>query len=215
MTTKALATANGPPAAEGSCAAQARIRVNRTAAAPSLTETLGLDQEPQAPRYAGFAQERDHRDRVGRGDKRAEDERGLDRPPEPIGHPAGNDRCAERDADSRQRDHGQKIAPEFAPVQVQCRLEQERRQDDVENEVVRQRETGVDAKRRQRRPCEREPHRIGQPEPARGERNQDGEAEQRQGADDEDVHAGCFSGAGRGGEPEEPAFPPIAGVLRD
>ena len=69
-----------------------------------VDQALGLDQEPQPAGYAGFAQERDHRDRVGRGDQRAEDERGLDRPAEPVVHPAGDDRSAERNADSRQRD---------------------------------------------------------------------------------------------------------------
>jgi hypothetical protein len=59
---------------------------------------------------------------------------------------------------------------------------------------MRQRETGVDAKRRESRACEREPHRIGQPQPARGERDQDRKAEQGEGANEQDVHGRLSSG---------------------
>ena len=42
---------------------------------PIVDETLGFNQEPQPAGHAGLAQKRDHRNGVGRGDQRAEDER--------------------------------------------------------------------------------------------------------------------------------------------
>jgi len=66
---------------------------------------------------------------------------------------------------------------------------------------MRQRETGVDAKRRERGACEREPYRIGQPQPARRKRDQDRKAEQSKGSDEQDVHGRLFSGASQSEKP--------------
>ena len=124
----------------------------------------------------------------------------FDPPAEKMEEPARDDRRAEGDAERRQRDDENEIALEFAPVEVERRLEQERRQHDVENEVVRQRQPRIDAEQRQRRARERKPDRIGQSQPPRGERDEDGEAEQAEGANEQDVHGAPSNGASWKGE---------------
>ena len=48
-----------------------------------VEQALALDQQPEPAGDAGLAQQRDDRDRIGRGDQRAEGERGSERPAEP------------------------------------------------------------------------------------------------------------------------------------
>ena len=182
--------------------------MNRTAAAPSLSEALGLDEQSQPAGHFRLAQERDHRDRVGGGDERAEDERRFDPPAEKMEEPARHHPGAEADAERRQRDDEDEIALQRAPMDIERRLEQERRQDAVEDEVVRQRQSRIDAEQRQRRPCEHQPHRIGQPQPTRRERDQDGEAEQAERANEQDVHgAPCLAALARKGNRAAPLLP--------
>ncbi len=105
----------------------------------------------------------------------------------------GYDGGAESDADRRQRDHGREIALELAPAQVERRLEEERRQDEVEDEIVGQRQACVDPKRGERCACKHEADRVGQPKPPRGERNENREAEQTKGAEEQDIHGACLA----------------------
>ncbi len=85
------------------------------------------------------------------------------------------------------------IAPQIAPAQVERRLEQERRQDDVEDEVVGQRETGVAARGGERRARKHEADRIGQAQTARRERDENRKAKQAQRAKQQNVHASCLT----------------------
>ena len=82
---------------------------------------------------------------------------------------------------------------QIAPAQVQRRLEQERRQDDVEDEVVGQREAGMAAGGGERRARQHEADRIGQTQAARRERDQNREAKQAQRAKQQNVHAACLA----------------------
>ncbi len=100
---------------------------------------------------------------------------------------------AERDPDRRQRDDRNEIAAQIAPAQVERRLEQERRQDDVEDEVVGQREAGMAARGGERCARQHEADRIGQTQAARRERHQYREAKQAQRAKQQNVHASCLA----------------------
>ena len=100
---------------------------------------------------------------------------------------------AERDPDGRQRDHRNEIASQIAPAQVERRLEQERRQHHVEDEIVGQRKAGVAARGGERRAREHEADRIGQTQTARRERDQNRKAKQAQRAKQQNVHASCLA----------------------
>ena len=104
-----------------------------------VEQALGFDEEAEAAGDARFLDERDDRDRIGRADQRPENEGGFERPAEQCHEPACHDERAQRDPDRRQREHRNEIAAEIAPAQVQRRLEQERRQHHVEDEIVGQR----------------------------------------------------------------------------
>ena len=122
-----------------------------------VDEAFGLDQEPQPPGHAGLAQKRDHRDRVGGGDQRPERQRRLDPPAEDINERPRHDGGAEEDSDRGETEDWDEVAPQIDPVDIQRRLEQQRRQDDVEDEVVRQREAGVDAEKASDAPARTRP----------------------------------------------------------
>ena len=172
-----------------------------------VEQTLGLDEEAEAASHSRFLDERDDRDRVGRADQRPEDERGFKRPAEQGHESARDDGRAERDPDCRQRNDRNEIALQIAPAQVQRRLEQERRQDDVEDEVVGQREAGMAARGRERRAREHEADRIGQTQAARRERHQNREAKQAQRAKDaERLPCVLSNGALRKEEPGRPRY---------
>jgi hypothetical protein len=186
------AESGGKPAAgdyeKGHGGGKRALRVSRVVGRPDedereqdrggavVEQALGFDEEAQPAGHARFPQERDDRDRVGRADQRAEDESGFERPAKPDGEPARHDERAEHDPHGRQRDHRNEIALEIAPAQVQRRLEQERRQDNVEDQVVGQRQARLAAGGGERRPGEHEADRIGQAEAARGKRDQNREA---------------------------------------
>ena len=158
-----------------------------------VEQALGLDEEAEAASHSRFFDERDDRDRVGRADQRPEDERGFKRPAEQGHQSACHDERAERDPDGRQRDDRNEIAVQIAPAQVERRLEQERRQDDVEDEVVGQREAGMAARGGERRARQHKTDRIGQTQTARRERDQNREAKQAQRAKQQNVHASCLA----------------------
>ena len=73
-------------------------------------------------------------------------------------------------------------------MQVQRRLEEERRQDDVEDQVVGQFEARIGSGCGERRAREHETNRVGQAEASRGQRDEKGEAEQSERPKYEDVH---------------------------
>ena len=157
------------------------------------------------PVIAGLAQERDYRDRVGGGDQRPERQRRLDPPAQDINQRGRHDRGAEQHPDRGESENRDEVALQIEPADVQRGFEQQRRQDDVEDEVVGQREAGVDSEEGERRPGEDEADRIGQPQPARGERDENGEAEKAEGAKQQDVHEDvCI----RAGAPRETSSPP-------
>ena len=83
---------------------------------------------------------------------------------------------------------------EIAPAQVQRRLEQERRQHDVEDQVVGQREARLAAGCGERRPGQHETDRIGQAQAARRQRDQNREAEKGERPEQQDVHPALFTG---------------------
>ena len=158
-----------------------------------VEQALGLDEEAEAAGHSRFFDERDDRDRVGRADQRPENEGGFERPAEQGHQSACHDDGAERDPDRRQRNHRNKIASQIAPAQVERRLEQERRQDDVEDEVVGQRQAGMAARGGERCAGQHEADRIGQTQAARRERDQNREAKQAQRAKQQNVHASCLA----------------------
>ena len=166
-----------------------------------VDEAFGLDEEPQASRDPGLAQKRDHRDRVGGGDERPERQRRLDPPTEDINQRARHDRSAEEHPDRGKTENRDEVAPQIDPANVQRRFEQQRRQDDVEDEVVRQREAGADTEKGQRRPGEDEPDGVGQPQPPRGEGDENGQSEKAEGAKQQDVHGDVSIRAGLRGKP--------------
>ena len=94
-----------------------------------------------------------------------------------------------------ERDHGNEIASQIAPAQVERRLEQERRQHDVEDEIMRQREASVAARSGERRARKHEPDGVGETQASRRERDQYRKAKQAQRAKEQNVHAAQFSGA--------------------
>ena len=158
-----------------------------------VEQALGLDEEAEAASHSQFFDERDDRDRVGRADQRPEDECGFDRPAEQGHQSACDDRRTERDPDCRQRNDRNEIALQIAPAQIQRRLEQERRQDDVEDEVVGERKAGMAARGGERCARQHEADRIGQTQAARRERHEDREAKQAQRAKQQNVHASCLT----------------------
>ena len=154
-----------------------------------VEQALGFDEEAEAAGHARFLDERDDGNRVGRGDQRAEDQRGLKRPAEQGNESACNHRRAQNDPDGRERDHGNEIASQIAPAQVERRLEQERRQHDVEDEIMRQREASVAARGGERRARKHEPDGVGETQASRRERDQNRKAKQAQRAKEQNVHA--------------------------
>ena len=171
-----------------------------------VEQALGFDEQAQAAGHAQFPEERDDRDRVGRADQRSEDEGRFERPAEPDDEPARDDQRAEHNADGRQRDHGNEIALQIAPAQVQRRLEQERRQHDVEDQVVGQREARLAAGGGERRPRQHEADRIGQAQAARRQRDQNREAKKGERPEQQDVHAVLFTGPSAKAEPRGPRY---------
>ena len=158
-----------------------------------VEQALGLDEEAEAAGHARFLDERDDRDRVGRADQRPEDERGFERPAEQGHEPARHDGRASATPMVDSATTGTRSRLQIAPAQVQRRLEQERRQDDVEDEVVGQRKAGMAARGGERRAREHEADRIGQTQAARRERHQNREAKQAQRAKQQNVHASCLA----------------------
>ena len=82
---------------------------------------------------------------------------------------------------------------QIAPAEIQRRLEQERRQDDVEDEVVGERKAGMAARGGERCARKHEADRVGQTQAARRERHEDREAKQAQRAKQQNVHASCLA----------------------
>ena len=77
---------------------------------------------------------------------------------------------------------------------MERRLEQQRRQHDVKDQIVGQRQAGIAAGGGERRARKREADCIGQTETPRRERDQNGEAKQAQCTKDQsDFHAPCLA----------------------
>ena len=95
------------------------------------------------------------------------------------------------------RTTGTRSRSQIAPAEVQRRLEQERRQHDVEDQVVGQREAGLAAGQGERGARQHEADRIGQAETPRRQRDQNREAKKRERPEQEDVHAACLPVASR------------------
>ena len=154
-----------------------------------VDQALALDDQPQAAFDAGLAQQRDDGDRVGGGDERAEGERRPGGPAEQRRQSRRDHGGAKRDAERGEREDGGEIAPEFAPGNADRGLEQQRRQDHVENDVVRQRHADVDARQRQAEAGQDQPDGVGQAQPARQDRHHHGDAEQLDRRSEHEVHA--------------------------
>ena len=107
-----------------------RARVNKTADAVIL-------------------EHRDHGDRVGRRDQDAEQQGRRHRPGQPVHQPRRHDRGGDDGANNRQNQNGKHVAPQLAPVNVDRGLEQKRRKNDAENQVVGENQAGIDPRQRQ------------------------------------------------------------------
>src|SRR5208337_4914500 len=165
-----------------------------------VEQALGLDEEPEPPAHSRLAKKRDHRDGVGGGDERSERERRHHGPGQKLNKSPGDKRGGKNDADGRKRKDWDEFALELLPAQVERRLEKQRRQHDVEDEVVRVLQSRLDAKARQGPARHDEGDRVGQPQTSRRERNEDGEAEQADRANDEFTHPALFSGGSEEGK---------------
>ena len=172
--------ASGSSPLAGSCGGPDENEGEEDRGGAVVEQALGFDEEAEAAGHARFLDERDDRDRVGRRDQRAEDERGLKRPAEQGDKPACDHAAHKTTPMVDERDHGNEIASQIAPAQVERRLEQERRKHDVEDEIVRQREASVAARGGERRAREHEPDRVGETQAPRRERDENGEAKQAQ-----------------------------------
>ena len=115
---------------------------------------------------------------------------GAERPGEPLDEPEGDDGRAEGDADERDREDRRQFAAKFSPTQVERRLEQQRRQDQIEYDVVGELQPHVDARKSKAEAGEDEADGIGQPQAPRENRHDHREAEQRDGAPDQEFHGG-------------------------
>ena len=120
---------------------------------------------------------------------------GAERPAEPPDQAGGDDASAEQHADGRQRQHRREIALELAPRNAERGLEQQWRQDDLEQDVVGQRQVDLEARQRQRQPGCDEADGVGQAQAAGDDRHRHGDPEQLDPRGDDTVHHATVTGA--------------------
>jgi hypothetical protein len=108
--------------------APASARLNSTMAVPSLNR-LGFEQELQALGDTKAAEDRQHGDRVGGGDQRAEDQRQGECHPAGPCHDASDDGHRQQDAWDRQQEDRHPVPAQVAQREMECRLEDQRRQE--------------------------------------------------------------------------------------
>ncbi len=84
---------------------------------------------------------------------------------------------------------GSHVPAQFVPVDAQRRFEQQRRQDHVEDEIVGEFGARLDIRRGEADAGGDQTHRIRKPQPPRHDRHHYGDAEQADGAGENDVHA--------------------------
>ena len=96
-----------------------------------VEQALALHQGRQAARRPDVVEDRDHRDRIGGRDDRAEDHAGQDpdRRDRPQGEP--DDKGADDDADDGEQQNRADLVAELAHIDIERRLEQQRRQKDI------------------------------------------------------------------------------------
>ena len=152
-----------------------------------VEQALALDHEGEPARRADVAEDAEHGGGVGGGDDGAEQERRhqreLGRRREPVAdHEGGRDH-----GDHGQQQHRRDVVHELPEIELHRHLEQQHRQEDVEeglarqvellqrrNEIARHGATGVpaegDEQKTERHADEGEEHRIGDAEPERERR---------------------------------------------
>ena len=113
---------------------------------------------------------------------------GAERPGEPLDEPEGDDGGAEGDTDERNRYDRRQFAAQLTPIQVERRLEQQRRQDQVEYDVVGQLQPDINARKGEAEAGEDEADGIGQPQAPCENRHDHRQAEQRDSAPDKEFH---------------------------
>ena len=139
-----------------------RISANSSAAAPSLNRlslSMTSRRRPLTPASRSMAMTAIGSVAAISAPKASAGASGQLEPPDESGR---DDRRADQHADGRQRQHRREIALEFAPRDAERRLEQQRRQDDLEQDVVGQRQSSVQARQRERQSGRHQADRVGQ-----------------------------------------------------
>ena len=197
-----------------------------------VEQAFALHQGRQPPRRADVAENRDDSDRIGRRDDRAQNDAGDDADRRDRPQRKADDKGADDDADHREQQNRRQLVAELADIDIEGRLEQQRRQEDVEQRFgaeakVAQRAqdvaddaAGVVGRRDVGNGADRDPHQgqqygIGNGEPL-GERQQqaDEPEECRDGKDGQNgfVHGGLGgqNRSGRAWSSQETPRPPAS-----
>ena len=122
---------------------------------------------------------RDDRDGVGRRNEHAEQQGGGDGPARPGRHARRDDQGRNDHAEGGQDQDRQGVPPQLAPVQGEGGLEQQRRQERLEDQVRRQGRAPADPRQRQADPGQDQADGVRQPQPPGDQGHQGGDQQQQ------------------------------------
>ena len=135
--------------------------------------------------------------------------------------PAATKKVAARARHRREDEDRSQIALQLTPAKRQRRLEQQRRQDEVEDEIMRQMLAQIEPDEFQRRADDDESDRVGKFEPTRRDRHEHGDRKQRDEVSNAFIHPSplapiCEAGKSEGGSGKtlQTFTPPCLGVQR-
>ena len=108
-----------------------------------VQQAFGFDDHRNARLAAHLAEGCDDRDRIGGGDQHAEQGRADPAPADQPMHSRGDHGSGDRNPEKGQRKRQRKLIAEAPPVELKRRLEHQRRKEDVEDQLARQRQVGA------------------------------------------------------------------------
>jgi hypothetical protein len=152
-----------------------------------VEQAFRFDEQPQPALDARLLERGDDRDRVGGRDEDAERDRRLPRPVGEIAQAGRDDPRGDHDAGRGEDDDDARIGAQLAPLHLQRRLENERRQQRREDQFARELDMKRETRQRDTDARQREAHRVGQVQPAR--EHADHRREQQQFLDPFDAQA--------------------------
>jgi len=146
---------------------------------PVVEKTLALGHQVQTVRKAKLLENRDHRDRVGRGNQRPEQKRHQKRhlgtqPAKTQVDQSPRYHHRKRHPHHRQHQDRTSVTAKMMDVEVERSLEKQRRKKYREHQILGKMQTRLDVQKRKAQARDHQRHRVRQAPPPRHERNPGG-----------------------------------------